>query len=86
VDHNVLLNTDGYASEDIAAWWTTPYPSNTVVATVAAVGFTAPAALLDASGDYRLTSESAYHNTASDSTDYGCDIAALNAAIGFTAA
>jgi len=45
-------------------------------ASVAAIGFTNYAG-----GDYSLTGASTYHNAASDGTDSGCDIAALNAAI-----
>ena len=33
-------------------------------------------------GNYRLAATSAYHNAATDGTDVGCDIAALNAAAG----
>jgi len=53
------------------------YPSPTYTpANEAAIGFTNYAG-----GDYSLTGASAYHNAASDGTDIGCDISALNTAI-----
>lgn len=58
-----------------------PYPANTFApANIAAVGFTDTAGSF-ADNDYTLTVGSTYHNAASDGTDLGCDIAALNAAI-----
>jgi len=53
------------------------YPANNFFpANTGAVGFTNYAG-----GDYSLTGASPYHNAASDGTDIGCDIAALNTAI-----
>ncbi len=83
VNHNVLVNTDGYDASDMNASWLTPYPSNTLLTSVASVGFTNATSTLESSGNYRLLSSSAYHNAASDGADIGVDYPALVSALGY---
>jgi hypothetical protein len=83
VDHNILLNTNQWQSSDINSWWLTPYPRNTVVSQVSDIGFTAPSAQLDATGNYRLLSSSPYRNAATDGTDVGVNYAKLIDALGY---
>lgn len=83
VTNNVLVNTDGWETSDLNAAWFTPYPTNTLLTTVASVGFTSAPAKLDATGNYRLLASSAYHNAGSDGTDIGVNYPALIAALGY---
>lgn len=59
----------------------TNYPvGNFYPANLAAVGFTDTSGAFEVN-NYALTGGSAYHNAATDGTDIGCDIAALNTAL-----
>lgn len=60
VQGNVLMSIDRWRPDEIAHWWTTPYPNNRVVTSVGAVGFTAPDAGLTAAGNYRLLPNSPF--------------------------
>lgn len=60
--------------------FTSPATGNYFPANLAAVGFTDTSGAFTAN-NYALTVGSTYHNAASDGTDVGCDIAALNAAL-----
>lgn len=87
VDHNVLFNLDGYASGvGYDNSWTTPFPSQTILTSTDAAGFTYAPTALDDTGNYRLLSTSAYYRAGSDGTDIGCNVDAINAALGFRAA
>jgi hypothetical protein len=81
VNHNVLLSIDGWTQDDLNGSWFNFFPNNTLVTSVAGVGFTTPSVGLDVSGNYQLLSTSPYHNTASDGTDYGVNFSLMNAAI-----
>lgn len=79
VRKNVLLKIDG--TDEINSTWLSPYPDNSLVTSVAGVGFTNAPPSLDASGDYRLRSDSPFKGMASDGKDPGVDIDQMNAAI-----
>ena len=82
VTKNVLMKIDSFTTmEDINLTWMNPYPDNFLVTSIAAVGFTNAPASLDATGNYRLRSDSPFKGKASDGKDPGVDIDQLNAAI-----
>lgn len=80
VNKNVLVNIDNMPSSDIGASWLNHYPNNSLT-TLAGVGFVDAPPSLDASGNYRLRSDSPFKGKASDGKDPGADIDAMNAAI-----
>ncbi len=83
VDHNILINTRGWGSNDLNTWWLTPFPNNTVVGGVASLGlvnFTSA----ESGGDYHgyaLAAGSPFKGRASDGKDPGVDFDALDAVI-----
>jgi hypothetical protein len=83
IDHNVIINLDGFSSTDINNNWLTLHPSNTVLSDPSTIGFTSPTTYFDATGNYRLTGGSAYHNAASDGTDIGVNYTTLIQHLGF---
>jgi hypothetical protein len=81
VNHNVLVNVDGWLNSDINTWWLTAFPSNSLITSYATVQFTAPDTNLDSSGNYKLLASSPYYHAASDGTDIGVNIDQLFAHI-----
>jgi hypothetical protein len=81
VDHNVLINADGWSASEISSWW--PYPGNALTGGLSNVGFTAPSIPPDAVGNYRLLASSPYHNAASDGTDIGVNYNTLVGHLGY---
>src|SRR5262249_15468931 len=83
VQNNILLNIDRWPSADINSWWLGTYPNNAVLSDVSSVGFTAPSARFDETGDYRLLPSSPYRNAATDGTDVGVNYAHLIDSLGY---
>lgn len=81
VRRNGLIKVPDWTEEDIKASWTTPYPDNILVASLAAAGFTNPDLSGTSLDNYKLLSTSPFFKQASDGTDLGADIEALKSAI-----
>jgi len=81
VRRNGLIKVPDWTDEDIKTSWTTPYPDNILVASLAAAGFTNPDLSGTSLDNYRLLSTSPFYKQGSDSTDLGADIDALKSAI-----
>lgn len=81
VRKNLLVHIDQTLLEDVKRTWTDEYPDNFLVRSIAEVGFEAPSPSLDASGLYRLRTDSLFKGKGTDGKDLGCDVDTVNEAV-----